>query len=98
MKVSIETVDRLAELSRLEFSETEKEQIRNDLEKIVGFVEKLSELPTDDTEPLVYMSGEENITRPDIPEQVLGVEEALKNAPRKDSDYIRVPKVLEKKD
>ncbi|MBL0912508.1 MAG: Asp-tRNA(Asn)/Glu-tRNA(Gln) amidotransferase subunit GatC [Bacteroidia bacterium] len=98
MKVSKETVDRLAELSRLEFSETEKDQIRNDLEKIVGFVEKLSELPVDNVEPLVYMSEEQNVTRADVPQQVMGLEEALKNAPRKDSDYIRVPKVLEKKD
>jgi len=98
MKVSKETVDRLAELSRLEFSETEKEQIRNDLEKIVGFVEKLGELPVDDVEPLVYMSEEQNVTRADVPQQTLGLEDALKNAPRKDSDYIRVPKVLEKKD
>lgn len=98
MKVSKETVDRLAELSRLEFSETEKDQIRNDLEKIVGFVEKLSELPVDNVEPLVYMSEEQNVTRPDVPHQVMGLQEALKNAPKKDSDYIRVPKVLEKKD
>ncbi len=98
MKVSKETVDRLAELSRLEFSETEKDQIRNDLEKIVGFVEKLSELPVDNVEPLVYMSEEQNVTRADVPQQVMGLKEALKNAPKKDSDYIRVPKVLEKKD
>lgn len=98
MNVSRETVERLAELSRLEFSESEKEQIRSDLEKIVGFVEKLSELDTSDVTPLVYMSSEHNITRADVPQQTLGLEDALRNAPAKDSDYIRVPKVLEKKD
>jgi aspartyl-tRNA(Asn)/glutamyl-tRNA(Gln) amidotransferase subunit C len=57
---------------------------------------KLSEIPTDGIEPLVYMSNEVNILREDIPETTITQAEALKNAPRKDSDYFRIAKVLDK--
>jgi aspartyl-tRNA(Asn)/glutamyl-tRNA(Gln) amidotransferase subunit C len=42
------------------------------------------------------MSEETNRLREDIPEVSISHEEALKNAPKKDSDYFRIPKVLEK--
>lgn len=96
MNITKETVSQLAELCKLEFNEQEKGQIAGDLEKIVGFIEKIKELDVEGVEPLIYMSEEENVLRADEVVQTLGLEDALKNAPKKDSDYIRVPKVLEK--
>lgn len=96
MIVNEATVDRLAELSRLSFDAAEKEQILNDLNKIIGFVEKLNEINVDGVEPLIYMTPEINILRKDTVIQTLSHEEALMNAPAKDSDYIRVPKVLDR--
>jgi aspartyl-tRNA(Asn)/glutamyl-tRNA(Gln) amidotransferase subunit C len=96
MIVNEATVDRLAELSRLSFDAAEKEQILNDLNKIIGFVEKLNEINVDGVEPLIYMTPETNILRKDTVIQTLSHEEALMNAPAKDSDYIRVPKVLDR--
>jgi len=59
-------------------------------------MEKLSSVDTTDVEPLVFMSDAVNVLREDISEVTISKEEALKNAPKKDSDYIRIPKVLSK--
>lgn len=96
MKISEETINHIAHLSRLEFEGVDKQAIQQDLEKIVGFMGKLSEIPTDGIEPLVYMSNEVNVLREDIPEVTITQAEALKNAPKKDSDYFRIAKVLDK--
>jgi aspartyl-tRNA(Asn)/glutamyl-tRNA(Gln) amidotransferase subunit C len=62
---------------------------------IVNWVEKLKEVNTDGVEPLTTMSYEVNVLREDEVKEHLSHERALKNAPKKDSDYFRVPKVLE---
>jgi len=94
-KIDIKTVDEIAHLSRLEFNDEAKAEIINDLNRIIGFVDKLNELNTDNVEPLIYMTDEKNILREDIPEITITQKEALKNAPRKDSDYFKVPKVID---
>lgn len=95
-KISEETIDHIAHLSRLRFEGDDKIAIRQDLDKIIGFMGKLSEIPTDDVEPLIFMSDEVNVLRDDEPEVTITQAEALKNAPKKDSDYFRIPKVLDK--
>jgi aspartyl-tRNA(Asn)/glutamyl-tRNA(Gln) amidotransferase subunit C len=95
-KISEETIDHIAHLARLRFEGDDKVAIRQDLDKIIGFMGKLSEIPTDDVEPLTFMSDEVNILRDDEPEVTITQAEALKNAPKKDSDYFRIPKVLDK--
>ncbi|TSJ46423.1 Asp-tRNA(Asn)/Glu-tRNA(Gln) amidotransferase subunit GatC [Fluviicola chungangensis] len=95
-KISEETIDHIAHLSRLRFEGDDKVAIRQDLDKIIGFMGKLSEIPTDDVEPLIFMSDELNVLRDDEPEVTITQAEALKNAPKKDSDYFRIPKVLDK--
>jgi len=95
-KISEETIDHIAHLSRLRFEGDDKVAIRQDLDKIIGFMGKLSEIPTDDVEPLIFMSDEVNVLRADEPEVTITQAEALKNAPKKDSDYFRIPKVLDK--
>lgn len=94
MKITPEKVDELATLARLKFEGAEKEQIRQDLEKILDMCEKLNEVNTSGVEPLIYMTETLNNLREDRVEQVLSHEEALKNAPKKDSDFFRVPKVI----
>ena len=66
------------------------------MQNIIGFMDKLSELDTDEIEPLIFMSDEVNVLREDLVEQTVTSEQALKNAPKKDSDYFRIPKVLDK--
>jgi aspartyl-tRNA(Asn)/glutamyl-tRNA(Gln) amidotransferase subunit C len=97
MEVNKQLVDRIAALSKLEFDDTTKEAIRQDLERMIGFVDKLNEVNTDNVEPLIYVNDDVNVLRDDIVKQVITKEEALSNAPTKDSDYIKVPKVIAKK-
>jgi aspartyl-tRNA(Asn)/glutamyl-tRNA(Gln) amidotransferase subunit C len=63
---------------------------------MIGFVDKLSEIDTEGIEPLIYMSEEENVLRVDEISNEVSQENALKNAPEKDSDYFKVPTVLRK--
>ncbi len=96
MTIDEKMVDHLAHLSRLEFEKEAKVKIISDLNKILSFVEKLNELDTENVEPLIYMTDEYNVMREDEVVISLTQQEALKNAPKKDSDYFKVPKVLEK--
>ena len=95
MKIDRETILKIAHLARLEVHEPEIEPISKDLARILGFMEKLNELDTSNVEPLVYMTDEYNILRRDEVIHEINHEEALLNAPQKDSDYFRVPKVIE---
>jgi aspartyl-tRNA(Asn)/glutamyl-tRNA(Gln) amidotransferase subunit C len=96
MEIKDELIDHIAHLSRLSFEGEEKSAIQKDLNNIIDFMGKLNEINTENVEPLVFMSDEINVLREDIPAQTITHEEALKNAPKKDSDYFRIPKVLDK--
>ena len=96
MAIDDKTVDRIAELAKLEFNAESKKEIQADMNKMLDFVEKLNELDTDNVEPLIYMLDEEQELRKDGVTGQVSQSEALKNAPDKDSDYIMVPKVIKK--
>ena len=96
MKVNNETVDQLAKLAKLSFDGERKEEIKADMDKIIGFIEKLNELDTDNVEPLIFMNEEINKVRKDVAFNESTQKEALENAPQKDSDYFKIPKVLKK--
>lgn len=96
MKIDNELVDKLAGLSKLEFDEQAREDIKKDLQKILDMVERLNEVNVDGVEPLIYMSDEKNVLRKDVVKDTVTKEEALLNAPLRDSDYFKVPKVIKK--
>jgi aspartyl-tRNA(Asn)/glutamyl-tRNA(Gln) amidotransferase subunit C len=96
MQVDDALIEKLAKLSLLQFDEAEKEEIKSDLQKMIGFVDKLQELDTTGIEPLLHMSEEVNVLRDDIPGNMLTREEAFKNAPHHDDQYFKVPKVIRK--
>ena len=96
MKVDSKTVDQIAHLARLEFDNDAKDQMIKDMNNMLAFVEKLNELDTDNVEPLIYMTEESNVLRADEVHPEITQDEALSNAPKKDSDYFKVPKVIEK--
>ncbi len=96
MEVDDAMVEKLARLARLQFNEREKQEIRIDLQRMIQFVEKLDELNLSGVEPLLHMSGEENILREDVVKGSISREEALKNAPRHDEQFFKVPKVIKK--
>jgi aspartyl-tRNA(Asn)/glutamyl-tRNA(Gln) amidotransferase subunit C len=96
MKITEELIDHIAHLARLEFQGEDKVSIKKDMERMIEFVDKLSEVDTTHGEPLILMSEEINRLREDEPKVTVTHEEALLNAPKKDSDYFRIPKVLDK--
>ena len=96
MEVNDELIDKLADLAKLEFDAKLKEGIKKDLQNMIAFVEKLNELDLKDIEPIEYISDEKNVMRKDEVVESISKADALKNAPLKDSDYFKVPKVLKK--
>jgi aspartyl-tRNA(Asn)/glutamyl-tRNA(Gln) amidotransferase subunit C len=95
MKIDRGLLDKIAHLSRLEFDEKDAEKMMADMTNIVNWVEKLNEVNTDGVEPLTTMSHEINALRDDEVKEHLPHNEVLKNAPKKDPEYFRVPKVIE---
>jgi aspartyl-tRNA(Asn)/glutamyl-tRNA(Gln) amidotransferase subunit C len=86
----------LSRLAKLKFNEESSERMKSDLKTILGFVDRLSKLDTEGVDPLIYMSEEVNVLRADEISNEVIQENALKNAPQKDSDYFKVPTVLKK--
>ena len=96
MKITDETIDHLARLSKLQFKDEQRVSIKQDLEKMIDFVKKIEELDTTGLEPLVHVNREVNILREDEACETIAQNEALKNAPSKDSDYFKIATVLSK--
>lgn len=105
MNVNDALIEKLAHLSRLEFNEDEKEEIKNDLEKMIGFIDKLNELDTAGVEPLLHMSDNVNVFRKDVVNArpsdhvfAAGIsrKDVFKNAPLHDGEFFKVPKVIKK--
>lgn len=96
MEVNDELVDELSNLARLTFKPEEKEGIKQDLQKMISFIEKLNELDTTGVEPLLFMTDEVNVLREDEVKGSITREEGLRNAPLKDDKFFKVPKVIRK--
>ncbi len=94
MSIDKETIKKIAHLARLEFDEKEVDKMSDSFNKILAWMDKLNEVDTDKVEPLIHMSDEVNVFREDVVNNSLKHDEALLNAPKKDSDYFRVPKFL----
>jgi aspartyl-tRNA(Asn)/glutamyl-tRNA(Gln) amidotransferase subunit C len=94
MEVNDALIEKLAHLSRLHFNETEKAEIKNDLQRMIAFVEKLNELNLVDVKPLLHMSEEVNVLREDEVKGTVSREEALKNSSLHDEEFFKVPKVI----
>jgi aspartyl-tRNA(Asn)/glutamyl-tRNA(Gln) amidotransferase subunit C len=96
-KIDYKTVDEVAHLARLEFADdAAKNEMVSDMNRMLAFVEKLNELDTKGVEPLIYMTDESNVLREDVVKETISQKEALLNAPKKDSDYFKAPKVIDK--
>lgn len=96
MEVNDAMVEKLANLARLKFNEAEKQEIKNDLQRMIVFVEKLNELDLENVEPLLHMSEEVNVLREDEVKGSVSRADALKNAPSHDDEFFKVPKVIKK--
>jgi aspartyl-tRNA(Asn)/glutamyl-tRNA(Gln) amidotransferase subunit C len=94
MSVTKKDVEHIAKLARLKVTEEEVEHYTGQLNQILEYVEKLNELDTEDVEPLSHPVENANVFREDKLKPSTRTEDALKNAPDKDDQHFKVPKVI----
>lgn len=95
MAIDKKTVVHTAHLARIALSDEELERFAGQLDEIIGFINKLSELDTTTIRPTSHILPLQNVMREDIPHPSLPIEETLKNAPQKQDNFFVVPKVIE---
>jgi aspartyl-tRNA(Asn)/glutamyl-tRNA(Gln) amidotransferase subunit C len=88
-------VRKVAKLSRLELSDAEVEEFTDQLSAILDYVAKMNELNTDGVEPLAHCLAVSNVFRDDCVKESLGTEKTLANAPERDGEFFKVPKILD---
>jgi len=94
-KIDQELVKKVAYLSRLELTEAEIEEFTSQLCAILDYVAKINELDTDDVEPMAHCLAVSNVFRSDQVKDSLGTEKTLENAPQRDDQFFKVPKILD---
>ena len=94
MSLTREDVVKVAMLARLQFDESELGAMTTQLGSILEYVEQLSELYTDDVEPMAHATDASNVFAEDVLRPSLDRTEVLANAPKADDECFRVPAVL----
>jgi aspartyl-tRNA(Asn)/glutamyl-tRNA(Gln) amidotransferase subunit C len=94
-KIDQALVRKVAKLSRLELTDHEVEEFTSQLSAILDYVEKMNELDTTGVEPLAHCLPIANVLREDRVKESLGTERTLANAPQRDGDFFKVPKILD---
>lgn len=94
MAVTLHDVDYIAQLARLSFTDEEKHRLTEELNTILGYMEQLNTVPTDDVEPLSHVIDVQSVLRDDRHVPGLPREAALRNAPSHTDEFFKVPKVI----
>ncbi len=94
MPVEID-IEHVARLARLQLSEAEKVQLEAQLGQILEHAALVGEVAAADVEPTASPIPRSNVYREDVPEPSLPADEALRNAPERDGDRFRVPRIAE---
>ncbi len=94
-KIDQAQVRKVARLSRLELTDAEVEEFTDQLSAILDYVEKMNELDTDNVQPFAHCLPVSNVFRQDCVKQSLGTERTLANAPQRDGEFFKVPKILD---
>jgi aspartyl-tRNA(Asn)/glutamyl-tRNA(Gln) amidotransferase subunit C len=94
-KITEQQVRKVAKLARLELTEQEVKLFTTQLEAILEYFEKMNELDTQQVEPLAHSLPIANCFREDVIKPSIGEEKALANAPERDGNFFKVPKILD---
>jgi aspartyl-tRNA(Asn)/glutamyl-tRNA(Gln) amidotransferase subunit C len=94
-KIDEAMVRHIGRLARLNLSDEEVARFGAQLESVLAYMDKLSEVDTTGVEPTAHPLPVCNVFREDAPAEPIGVDRALANAPMKETPYFRVPKVLD---
>lgn len=89
-----EAVERVAHLSRLEFTEDELDKQFEQLGSIIEMMDSLSEIDTTDVTPLNHVMDINNVFREDLVHESMGAEKVLANAPEENENMFQVPKIV----
>ncbi len=95
MSLTIEEVEHIAALARLELTDDEKARYREQLSDILDYAARLQALDTSHIPPTSTVLAKRSLLRPDVPAAGLSTEEALRNAPRAEQNQFRVPPVMD---
>jgi aspartyl-tRNA(Asn)/glutamyl-tRNA(Gln) amidotransferase subunit C len=98
MALDLPTVRSVAKLARLELSDADLTKMAEQLNRILDYVDALTEVNTENVEPLAHPLPLQNVFRDDEPRPPLSVAEALQNAPSKQGQYFGVPAVFDSAD
>ncbi|PYR52998.1 MAG: Asp-tRNA(Asn)/Glu-tRNA(Gln) amidotransferase subunit GatB [Acidobacteria bacterium] len=94
-RIEMQDVEDVARLARLELSPEEGERMREQLDRILGYIDKLRQLDTAGVEPTSHAVPMVNVFRDDEPRPCLSPEEMLANAPDRSGEFFRVPRIIE---
>ncbi len=94
MKISPEEVAKVAKLARLDLSEAKIGQYAEQLDGILGYMDKLSELDTQSVEPMYTPVDQVSVMRDDVVKKDYAREDILKNAPETDGAFFIVPRIV----
>ena len=92
-RIRPEEVREIAQLARLALSDDEIARMTHDLDAILSYVEALRELDTADTLPMTHAVPFDCPLRPDEVGEALSVDDALRNAPRREASFFQVPRI-----
>lgn len=90
-----DTVKHISELAKLEFKEGEIDLFSEQFKEIIEYIDTLNEVELSNVEPLAQITDFENVLRQDVVQPSISLEDALKNAPKKNENFFKVPKVIE---
>ncbi|MEK7431957.1 MAG: Asp-tRNA(Asn)/Glu-tRNA(Gln) amidotransferase subunit GatC [Cyanobacteriota bacterium] len=91
--ITKEEVLKIAKLSKLTLNENEIELFSNQIGGIIKYVEMLNELDTEGVEPSAKATDSVNVFREDIVQKGLDIDDVLLNAPQKENNMFKVPKI-----
>jgi aspartyl-tRNA(Asn)/glutamyl-tRNA(Gln) amidotransferase subunit C len=95
MSIGREEIQRLAHLARLALTPAEETELGEHLNTMLAYVEKLNELNTDGVEPMAYAVEVPAPMREDRVTNQANTEALLQNAPAREGDFFKVPKIIE---
>ena len=89
-------IHHIAKIARLQLSDDEAALYGAQLDRILGFFDALAPIDTEGVPTTAHPLAIANAWRDDVPQRSLSVDEVLANAPQREGDYFRVPKILER--
>ncbi len=95
MDIDIKQIEQVASLSRIKLTDSDKNIFREQLADILGYIEKLNELDTDDVLPMAYATTMKNVFREDQQKSSFPRQKILELSPSSANGFFKVPKVLE---